>query len=180
MSGMKMGIGKIGSPDLVIKRKFRWILSGEVAGVKLEPTCVKVSRRPCQEDVGLFQEDDFGLFETCYFGTSDSGPESSAINKIAAMMFQPSNVGLYRKTANHWIQRHQNKKYGTLKLELIDGCGVPLEAWHLNGVSLVKVSFSDFDFAQSDVHQIDCAWNFFSCTYENKCAFFSDLKTYGI
>lgn len=171
---MAMGIGRLGAPNIIIKRKFRWTLQLQTPLGPVPASYVKVAARP-QLDIDE-TEINFLNATTWIPGKGKWQPLSVTYIDVAAQ-----DVGaLYSwiasvynfNTQNPLIDLPQTEKVGwnaSALLQVYDGCGKPLEAWLLGSVWPQSVNFGDLDYSDSAELTIDVTLRYSEVNYINYC-----------
>lgn len=171
---MAMGIGRLGAPNIIIKRKFRWTLAIQTPVGLVPASYVKVAGRP-QLD---FDEAEINFLNATTWipGKGKWQPLSVTYVDVAA-----ADVGalfswilsVYNfNTQNPQIDLPQTEKAGwnaTALLQMYDGCGTPLEAWTLGSVWPQAVNFGDLAYDDSEVATIDVTLRYSEVNYINMC-----------
>ena len=148
-----MGLGLLGDPNIVFRRKFRYTISGNFPSGVLPESFVKISSRPSLDQAGEIT--------TTFYETDKAQSIYELI--VAQCMLPPFE---YTKTNNYWLKKRQNKRFGDITLKMYDGCGVILEEWHCDGVTVRSVNFGDLDYSSSET-TVEIDWKYKSCSYKN-------------
>lgn len=168
-----MGIGRLGGPDIIHKRKFRWAFyiftcnGGFVPGY-----FVKTASRP---DISIEETEINFLNEKTWI------PGKATWEAITVTYYDVAtgdNIGLWNWLASVYdftnpACRHMNSKRrdyaGSGRLWLLDGCGNPLEAWWMNDMWPTSIKFGDLDYASSDTVDIEVTLRYSQVEYTNFC-----------
>lgn len=182
MALQKMGIGLLGSPNIVFKRKFRWtfqIIAGAEGGVDVPPDYVKVAARPnwTTEET-----------EINYLNAKTWIPGKTTLETITVTYIDVAGAGavgnqqlynwlatVYNFTAPEQLNcASQAKDYaGTGVLVMYDGCGSPLESWELGNCWPTSVNFQDLDYSSSDNAEIELTLRYSTIAYHAMCPDFT-------
>jgi hypothetical protein len=170
-----MGIGQLGSDDIIMKRKFRWLLSIEVCnGKQVPPSFVKTAGRP-----GITMEEtqvDFLNERTWVPGKGVWEPitvtylDVSATNGAGNVELWSWLASVYDYTNVCRNMSSARKDYsGTATLLMLDGCGNTLETWTLGDMWPTSIKFGDLDYSSSDFVEIELTLRYSKVTYQNQC-----------
>jgi hypothetical protein len=170
-----MGIGQIGRPDMVFKRKFRWTF--EIHGF-------------CDNQKNVVPE---------HFVQTASRPnlsiEETEINHLNAKTWIPGKASwetitiTYQDVAHvemqslwNWLVSVYdftdpvnlpmgNKQDWNAQgiLNLYDGCGVLLEGWQLNNMFPTAINFGELDYSSSDICTIELTLRYSDLKYRSYC-----------
>lgn len=173
-----MGIGALGAPNIILKRKFRFLATFTPPGGEAseEPSesftnYVKVANRP-QLDI---DETEIHFLNAIQYipGKGRWQPLTVTYIDVADQKMGPLynwilNVYDFNKAAGEANSSDsgnlpQSEKIGwsgTGKIEMLDGCGKILERWSLQDVWPQSVNFGDLDYSASDEATIDVTWRF--------------------
>jgi hypothetical protein len=171
---MGMGIGRLGAPNIIIKRKFRWTLRIETPRGTIPEHYVKVAARP-QLDIDE-TEINFLNATTWIPGKGKWQPITVSYIDVAADDVGPLYdwiASVYNfNTQNPSTDLPQTEKIGwnaTAILQVYDGCGKALERWKLQSVWPQSVNFGDLDMADSSELTIDLTLRYSEVNYQNLC-----------
>jgi hypothetical protein len=183
---MDMGIGELGKPGLILKRKFRYTLSIEyecrnykVGDPAREPTVipeyyVKLAARPQLEidevelnylngvtwvpGKGRWQPITVTYVDAA---TADLVPLYSWIATVYDFTQKNARLHLPQSEKSGW------NGIGTLKMW--DGCGSLIETWTLRSMWPQSVNFGDLDYANSEEATIEMTMRYSEVEYEAEC-----------
>lgn len=169
--GVGMGIGTIGSnPNMVIKRKFRWTLEWvDEAAFKLiiPESFVKLAARPnvTFEETNILDNNN----RRCWIPGKANWEEVivtyfDVINDEGGALFAYWMAQQYQRTANEPLKIEP----ASAILRLYDGCGNPIETWHLDNAIVTNLNFGDLDYIQPDP-MLEATIRYSRVTYENNC-----------
>lgn len=168
---MPMGIGALGAPNIIIKRKFRWTLAIATPCGNVPASFCKVAARPNLD----IEETELNFLNATTWipGKGKWQPISVTYIDVANAQMQ----GLYNWIAtvygfNDPINLPQSEKAGwagTALLTMYDGCGSPLENWVLGSVWPQSVNFGDVDYQSSDVATIEMTLRYSEVFYQGIC-----------
>lgn len=170
-----MGIGVIGQPDIVFKRKFRWTF--EILGF-------------CDNEKNIVPE---------HFVNVASRPnlaiEETEINHLNAKTWIPGKASWETITVTYMDVAHSemrslwnwlattydftdpvNLRQGEKRdwdatglLSMYDGCGTLLETWQMQRVWPTAINFGDLDYSSSDVATIELTLRYSDVKYRSYC-----------
>lgn len=170
-NSMQMGIGKLGRPDIIIKRKFRWAIRFVTPLGEIPYHYVKLSARP-QLDIeeteinflnattwipakGKWQPLSVTYIDT---NAADMKPLYSWITSIHD--FQDS-VNLKNTEKSGWNSRAE--------LEMYDGCGTLMEQWTLYSCWIQSINFGDLDYSSTEEATIELQIRYSEVNYKSFC-----------
>ena len=170
-----MGLGKLGSKSICLKRKFRWLLkipgiSGDVANV-LPP---EKSARP---SISFKEIEVQHLNETIYFaGKPEWKPISLTLydlklnsNPIFEWLKEQYDPGTC-KDEGTWKAPSPNQwKKSTVHLEIYDGCGNIIEIWVYENVWPNAIEWGELDMANSEYVTIDLTLRYDRAYISEEC-----------
>lgn len=167
---MAMGIGRLGDPKLVIKRKFRWTIEINTPIGLIPKHFAKVAARP-QLDIDEL-EVNFLNATTWLPGKGKWQPLNVTYIDVADAEMGPLYswiASVYDFTQiNPQSNLPQTEKpgwNGSAVLTMYDGCGSPLEQWTLNSCWPQSINFGDLDYSDSNEATIDLTLRFSEVNY---------------
>ena len=160
-----MGIGLLGAPQTIIKRKFRYTMEFSGNWGFVPQHFVKIASRPHLEIDEL--ELQFLNASTWIPGKGRWQPLNITYIDVAGADMQ----GLYDWAATIYdFQKYGNGTAlpqseregwaGTGLLGLYDGCGTPIERWTLSGCFIQSINFGDLDYGSPDECTIELTIRF--------------------
>ena len=173
-----MGMGVLGGPTLVFKRKFRWTFEiKEICGNSEVPKhFVKLASRP---NISIEET------EINYLNAKTWIPGKATWETITVTYYDVAtneNSKLYTWLASvynfvdpvHTTQgKHRTDYSGTGVLHLYDGCGVPLEVWTLRDLWPQAINFGELDYSSSEEATIELTLRYSQVAYEPLCPKFA-------
>lgn len=171
MAKQPMGIGPLGAPNIILKRKFRWTFEVSTSCGYLPPFVCKTAERPKIQIEE--QEVNFLNAVTWFPGKAKWQPINISYYDVANYSLQ----GLFNWVATIYniydkvnLTMSEKAGYsGTARLVLYDGCGTPLESWVMGHVWPTSIGFGDLDYASSDFCTIDLTLRYSEVEYTNLC-----------
>ena len=177
---MEMGIGKLGAPSLIIKRKFRWTLRiqpmGEsgMRGAEIPASYVKVSARPQLE---IDETEIHYLNGITYIpGKGKWSPLNVTYVDVASSEMLPLYnwlVSVYDFTSENLTNDiKQSEKSGwnaEAYLSMYDGCGQEIDRWTLKSCWPQSINFGELDYEDSGICTIDLSLRYSEARYESIC-----------
>lgn len=174
-----MGIGVIGQPDMVFKRKFRWTF--EIFGF-------------CDNEKNVVPENFVNIASR-----PNLSVEETEINHLNAKTWIPGKASWETITVTYldvahdemrslwnWLatvydftdpinlsQGNKRDWDATGVLTMYDGCGVILEAWQLQHMFPTSINFGDLDYSSSDIATIELTLRYSDVTYRSYCPAFT-------
>lgn len=169
-----MGIGELGAPNIIIKRKFRFTIEFTTPCGFIPQHYVKSASRP-QLDI---EETELNFLNgvTWIPGKGKWQPMTVTYVDVANAQMQ----GLYNWVATVYefggpqapINLRQSEKpgwNGTGRLRMYDGCGTPVETWILKSCWPQSINFGDLDYADSETATIELTIRFSDVEYQGNC-----------
>ena len=174
-----MGIGVIGQPEIVFKRKFRWTF--EIVGwcrneTNLVPEhFVKVTSRP-----NLSVEE----LEVNHLNAKTWIPGKASWETITVTYIDVAHITqmpLWNWLATVYdfsdpVNLTQGEKRdwdATGVLNMYDGCGVLLETWQLRHMWPTAINFGDLDYSSSEEATIELTIRYSDVSYRSYCPEFT-------
>ena len=179
--GIPMGLGQLGTGNIIFKRKFRWTFDMQYCCdpgpiKEVSPSFVKMGARPNIE----FEEIEInylnaktwipgkGTWQPITITYYDvAGPTASAttvevLNWIATIydISDPVCLKMNSRPASY---------EGIGRLVLYDGCGQPLEVWLLKHCWPQAVNWGELDMASSDECTIEITLRYAEVCYKSFC-----------
>lgn len=166
-----MGIGRLGAPNIIIKRKFRYTLQFTTPCGPVPEHYVKMAARP-QLDIDE-TEINFLNAVTWIPGKGRWQPLTVTYVDVASADMQ----GLYNWIATVYdftdpVNLRNSEKAGwngTGLLTMLDGCGQPLEFWVLNSCFPQSINFGDLDYGDSETATIELTIRYSDVQYFGVC-----------
>lgn len=174
-----MGIGVLGAPELILKRKFRYTLKiqYECGGTTqyIPEHFVKIATRP-QLDIdevelnflnGVTWVPGKGRWQpltVTYVDVANHYANGFLFSWLATVYdFTQKNP------VNHLPQSEKNGWNGTATLQMWDGCGSELEKWVLHSVWPQSINFGDLDYSNSEESTIELTLRYSEAQYSTEC-----------
>lgn len=180
-----MGVGVIGGPEIVFKRKFRWTF-------EIEFCCNSVDGSPprtvAKEFVKLGARPNIEIEETeiNYLNGKFWIPGKATWQTITVTYFDVGGSGLGQVSTQSlfaWIatiyditnpfQLQMNSKpdcyEGVGRLVLYDGCGFPMEVWILRKMWPTGVNWGDLDMSSSEEVTVELTLRYSEVEYRSLC-----------
>ncbi len=170
-----MGIGVIGAPDMVFKRKFRYTFS--IYGFcdneknKVPEHFVTIASRPNltieETEVNFLHAKQWipgkATWETMTVTYQDVAHNEmrSLWNWLASVYDFTDPINLRMGNKRDWD--------ATGVLTMYDGCGVMLEAWQLQHMFPTAINFGDLDYSSSDIATIELTLRYSDVKYRSYC-----------
>ena len=166
-----MGIGRIGQPSVIIKRKFRWTLA-------INTPCGNIPAYPCKSAARPnleIEETEINFLNATTWvpGKAKWQPITVTYLDIASSDMQ----GLYNWIAT--VYNFQNPTVlsmsekaswnGTAILTMYDGCGTSLETWTLGSVWPQSINFGELAYETNEFCTIDLTLRYSDVTYQGNC-----------
>jgi len=170
-----MGIGELGMPNTIIKRKFRYTLQIDTDSWGIIPeSFVKVASRPQLEIDEL--EIQFLNASTWIPGKGRWQPLNITYIDTTSKDMLPlydwvASVYNFQKYADgtHLSQSERKGWNAQALISMYDGCGTVLEKWTLFGCFPQSINFGDLDYGSNDESTIDLTIRFDKVKIEGFC-----------
>lgn len=169
---MQMGIGPLGAPNVIIKRKNRWTLAISTPCGNLPAWACKTAARPSLD----IEENEINFLNATSWlpGKAKWQPISVTFYDVASQDFQ----GLFNwiATIYHFedpVNLPMSEKAGwagVALLQMYDGCGGLLESWELGSLFPTNINFGDLDYGSGDFSTIDLTLRYSEVKYRGNCA----------
>jgi len=171
-----MGLGNLGSQDLIFKRKFRWTFEiQEICTENIPQHYVKVAARPSltveETEINFLNAKGWipgkAAWETItvtYYDVAKGEGSDNLWNWLAAIY----NFGMDPIEKAH--QGSTRKNYaGKGVLTLYDGCGVGLEEWTMKDLWPQAINFGGLDYSSSEECNIELTLRYSEVQYIPQC-----------
>ena len=185
---INMGMGRLGSNQIIHKRKFRWTFEVLRNGVGddgrvsrgVPASFVKVAARPNlnieETEVNFLNAKRFlpgkGTWETVTVTYYDVAGDDVASNiglwDWLASVYDYTGAG---ETFNPNVRQSSKRECysGTGVLLLYDGCGNALEKWSMIDCWPQSINFGDLDYSSSEEVTIEVTLRYSGVSYESYC-----------
>lgn len=178
--GRPMGLGVLGTSQVIFKRKFRWTMEIEFCSgdtpQEVAKEFVKVGARPSidieETEINYLHgkmwipgKATWQTITVTYYDVSGSAP---GVN-IGALFGWIASVYDITDTTCLFMGSTLQDYEGTARLVLWDGCGQPLEAWLLQNVWPQAVNFGDLDMSSSEEVTVELTLRYSNVTYKSFC-----------
>jgi hypothetical protein len=173
---INMGIGQLGGPGVLHKRKFRWTFevfkgTGNDAVVLVPQHFVKMAARP---NISIEETEINFLNAKTYIPGKGTWETITVTYYDVAVQNGEGNVGLWTWLANVYdytnpVTLKQNsirQNYaGNAVCTLYDGCGAALEQWTLGDCWPQAVNFGELDYSSSEECTIEVTMRYSNVAY---------------
>lgn len=170
-----MGIGPLGNPGTILKRKFRYTFSVNYCrGTKtVGEAFVKTAARPNLEiedtEINFLNAKSWisgkASWQTITVTYLDvAGPQSANLLSWLASVYNFTENGVPFQQGS---ARQDYEGIGVLRM--YDGCGGLLETWTYSNVWPTGVNFGDVDYSSSDIAEIELTLRYSNVTYVSNC-----------
>lgn len=169
---VSMGIGPLGAPNVIMKRKFRFTLEISTPCGFIPRHYVKVAARPNLE----IEETELSFLNAVTWIPSKA--KWQPINVIYYDVAGTNDMQhlwdwlatLYDFTKPTELKQAEKKDWnGTALLTMYDGCGSPLERWLLGSVFPQSVNFGELGSDDSDISTIELSLRYSEVQYQGVC-----------
>lgn len=173
-----MGLGILGNPLVVFKRKFRWTMAIEFCnGTKIIPEhFVKIASRPQMD----FEETEINFLHGKFWLPGKQTWQDMTVTYYDVAGSVAAGAGglrifdwiatVYDITDPTCLQMGQRSDYeGVGHLFLYDGCGDTIELWNIKGMWPKGVNFGELDMSSSEEMTIELTIKFREVTYLTCC-----------
>ena len=178
-----MGLGQIGGPDIVFKRKYRWTFEVQWGGAgQVVPTAfVKVAKRPSL----TIEETEINYLHGKMWipgkGTWDNltvtyydigGPGAAQMQTLwnwLATVYNFTDPTSLTQTSKRGQDGIQTGWAAIGTLTMYDGCGSDMEVWTLGNLWPQSINFGDLDYGSSEEATLELTLRFSEATYQPGC-----------
>ena len=180
-----MGIGVIGQPDMVFKRKFRWTF--EVFGFcdneknVIPEHFVKIASRPNLS----IEETEINHLNAKTWIPGKASWETVTITYIDVAHEEMQSLWNWLASTYdftdpiHVNQGNKRDWDATGVLSLYDGCGVVLETWQMQHMWPTAINFGDLDYSSSEEATIELTLRYSDVKYRSFCPDFTPQACCG-
>jgi hypothetical protein len=166
-----MGIGKLGAPRVIFKRKFRWTLEINTPCGQVPAWFCKTAARPNL---------DIDEVELHFLNGVTWIPGKGKWQPITVTYLDVANLDLsgllswiatvYDFTDPVNLKMSEKASWaGNALLTMYDGCGTPLEFWLLQDCFPQAVNWGDLDMSASDICELELTLRYSSVAYKSAC-----------
>lgn len=169
-----MGIGSVGLPSTIFKRKFRWTFEVLFCGSSIPADFVKIAGRPNfsveETEINFLNSKTWiagkASWETITVTYLDvAGDQSAKILSWIASVYDFTGLN------PSYTQGSARADYeGIGVLTMYDGCGQEIETWRLEHLWPTSVNFGDVDYSSSDISEIELTLRYSDVKYQSNCA----------
>jgi len=166
-----MGIGNVGLPGVIHKRRFRWTLEINTPCGFIPKHYVKTAGRPKLE----IEETEINFLNATTWipGKTKFQPISVTYRDVSTDDMMPlmswfNTIYQFNDSAN-LRQSEKSGWNGIAKLDLYDGCGKSLETWYLASCFPVSIDFGELSYEDSDEVTIELSLRYSEIFYQNNC-----------
>ena len=172
--GNGMGLGRLGDPDIVHKRKFRWFMEIYYCNFNnyVPGHFVKTASRPNitieEIEINFLNEKTWipgkGAWEqitVSYFDVSASD-NNQLFNWLATV------YDFTDRTCRHMASRRSDY-VGVVILSLLDGCGNIMETWGMGDAWPTSIKFGELDMSSNEICDIEMTMRYSKVSYQNFC-----------
>jgi hypothetical protein len=177
IGGHGMGIGKLGSDTLILKRKYRWVCYiNNCLGQEIPPYLVKIASRPDltteETELNFLNERIWipgkSYWETITVTFIDAIDPSSGDSNVYLLNWLAS-IYDFTDPLCRWQSSRRKDYVGQLGLYLLDGCGNPLELWTIGDAWPTSIKFGELDYTSSDTVDIELTLRYSAVSYQILC-----------
>lgn len=181
---IQMGMGTLGTQDIVFKRKFRWTLAIDCCAGRIPEFQVKVASRPSLS----IEETEINFLNGKMWIPGKGSWETITVTFYDIAGNNNGVANLYSWLANVYnftdpVGLRQSSKRGTTfgaglgtpgyageaTLTSYDGCGVGLEQWQLGHCWPQAVNFGELDYSSSEEMTIEVTLRYSEAKWTNLC-----------
>lgn len=184
-SGIDMGLGTLGQPTIVFKRKYRWTMEFVCpCNSEIGEHLVKVSSRPNisieETEINYLHgkmwipgkatwETISVTFYDIADGTNPSNGSVGLYTWLATVYNFTDNAGLHQSSQKGDETNGSNGYAGKAILRMYDGCGTELEQWRLGHCWPQAINFGELDYSSSEEATVEVTLRYATAEYENMC-----------
>lgn len=166
-----MGIGKLGDPKIIMKRKFRWTMEISTPCGNVPAWFCKTAGRPSLD----IEETELNFLNAVTWIPGKAKWQPITVNYYDAAHIDFSGLLSWIATVYDFtdpINLKQSEKEGwagAALLTLYDGCGQPLEFWLLQDCFPQSVKWGDLDMGSSDICELELTLRYSQVRYQSAC-----------
>lgn len=168
-----MGIGDLGSPAIIIKRKFRFTLDIQHPFGTIPRSYVKVASRPKL----TIEEKELNFLNSTEYYPGKGKWDALDVTYIDVVDKAGTTLQIHNWIRTVWnfhdvVNMRQSEMLGwggLANLGMYDGCGNLLELWQLAKCFPTSVDFGDLSYAESDEATIQLQIRYSQVHYFNYC-----------
>lgn len=184
-SAKQMGLGRLGQPDIVFKRKYRWTMSFTCpCKAAIGEHLVKVSSRPNitieETEINFLHgkmwipgKATWETISVTFYDIIDKNhPENDTTGLytwLATVYNFTDNKGLHQSSQKGNETNQSNGYAGKATLTMYDGCGVGLEQWILGHAWPQAINFGELDYSSSEEATVEVTLRYASAEYTRLC-----------
>jgi hypothetical protein len=178
-----MGLGELGSGGIIFKRKFRWTMRIEYCQDEFdEPLVVaedfvKIGARP-QVDIeeqeinylhGKMWIPGKATWQTMTVTYYDVAGDATSVSTNSLFGWIASVYDFICDPSNLYMGSRLTDYEGNAFLYLYDGCGNPIEGWHLQHAWPQSINFGELDMSSSEECTVEITLRYSEVRYSNYC-----------
>lgn len=181
MANQPMGMGKLGSDNIIFKRKFRWTMALRWRDVPVDEYFVKVAARPSltieEQPINFLHgrmylpgKAEWDTMTITYYDIGTSGQGGSGLTSSMETLYSWL-ASVYNFTDPVKLEQSSSAAgYGALgRLTLYDGCGAAMEQWIMKKMFPTAVNFGDLAYDSNEEVTIELTVRFSEVEYKNLC-----------
>ena len=165
-----MGLGELGKPEVMFKRKFRWKFIVDSPAGEIKMDYVKVAARPSLS----IEETEINFLNAKMFIPGKATWETITVTYYD---IGGKNVNLWSWLASVYdFTKDGDKMSSTPKgyagqgtLTLLDGFGGDVEEWQLDNMWPSAANFGDLDYSSSEECTVELTLRYSKVRYTNMC-----------
>lgn len=178
-----MGIGSLGSPTLILKKKYRWVCQiTNCKGEVLPAYLCKMSGQPSltieetelnflNQKIWIPGKASWETITVTFLDGVDPGSTSGTTANLALLNWLS---GVYDFANPNQFCRYQQSTarqdyIGKMILYMFDGCGNVLSQWTINDAWPTSIKFDDLDYTSSDNLGIELTIRYSDVLYTSYC-----------
>lgn len=187
MARQAMGLGKLGQPNIVFKRKYRWTMSFlGPCDVVIGDHLVKVASRPNitieETEINYLHgkmwipgKATWETISVTFYDINDNSQggaknDTSGLYSWLATVYDfTSETKLYQASKRGTEQAGSRGYAGKATLKMYDGCGDVLEQWVLSHAWPQAINFGELDYSSSEEATVEVTLRYATATYERIC-----------
>lgn len=178
-----MGMGPLGDPNIEPKRRFRFLFEVSFCnGTKtVPPYFVKMAARP---DLSI-EETELNFLNSKTWITGKPSWEQISVTYMDIStgdnfelwswigtvynFFSTGNGSSAAQSAPCYSMGRRSDYEGIGKLQILDGCGFPTEAWVMGNMWPTSIKFGEVDYSQSETLDIEMQLRYSNVQYRSFC-----------
>lgn len=176
---INMGLGRLGNPNLIFKRKFRWTLQFDniCGGQSIPPSYLKSAARPNADidetEINYLNGKRWIPGKLTWQTITVTYIDVAALDNSPLWSWLASVYNFTDLNGNTTMGSSARDYGGTGTLYMYDGCGTPLERWVYGDAWPKAINFGELDMSDPEVATIELTLRYATVQYTSLCPTFT-------